>query len=143
VLAETNHAAFSPLWHGEIYTIKLFYELQGHPDAEDCIFLATHQPCCMCASALAWSGFGEIYYLFGYGETRDSFGMPHDIEMSRELFGRDEPRPQNAYFRWCSLNSAAAGLPDKTKARARIAEIAEIYARFAETAAKAAKKHKI
>jgi tRNA(Arg) A34 adenosine deaminase TadA len=137
VLAETNHAAFSPLWHGEIYTIKLFYELQGHPDAGECIFLATHQPCCMCASALAWSGFGEIYYLFGYGETRDAFGMPHDIGMNRELFGCDEPRPQNAYFRWRSLKSVAADLTDKTKASVRIAEIAGIYARIAETAASA------
>ena len=57
VLAETNMEAFSPLWHGEVYAIKQFWELQGHPDPKDCIFIATHQPCCMCASAIAWSGF--------------------------------------------------------------------------------------
>ena len=32
VLAETNMEAFSPLWHGEVYAIKQFWELQGHPD---------------------------------------------------------------------------------------------------------------
>jgi tRNA(Arg) A34 adenosine deaminase TadA len=137
VVAETNHAAFSPLWHGEIYTIKLFYELQGHPDAGDCIFLATHQPCCMCTSALAWSGFREIYYLFGYGETGEKFGMAHDLAMNRELFGCDEPRPQNAYFRWRSLDSLADAFtePGKAKAQTRVAEIAAIYARLAQTAA--------
>ena len=31
VLAETNMEAFSPLWHGEVYAIKQFWELQGHP----------------------------------------------------------------------------------------------------------------
>ena len=31
VLASTNHEAFSPLWHGEVYCIKQFYEKQGHP----------------------------------------------------------------------------------------------------------------
>ena len=63
VLAETNMEAFSPLWHGEVYAIKQFWELQGHPDPKDCIFIATHQPCCMCASAIAWSGFPELFYL--------------------------------------------------------------------------------
>jgi len=43
VVAGTNHEAFSPLWHGEVYTIKLFYELQGHPDPSECIFLSTHE----------------------------------------------------------------------------------------------------
>ena len=78
VLAETNHEAYSPLWHGEVYTIKMFYEKQGHPDAADCIFLSTHQPCCMCASALARAGFREIYYLFGYDHTEADFNIPHD-----------------------------------------------------------------
>lgn len=133
VLAETNHAAFSPLWHGEVYTIKLFFELQGHPDPGDCIFLATHQPCCMCTSALAWSGFREIYYLFGYEHTQDAFNMPHDILMNREIFGCDEPKAHNSYFEWRSLHSMVSRLPDPASARARVDKIAAIYARFAKT----------
>ena len=76
VLAETNMEAFSPLWHGEVYAIKQFWELQGHPDPKDCIFIATHQPCCMCASAIAWSGFPELFYLFGYENTSKDFHIP-------------------------------------------------------------------
>lgn len=133
VLAETNHAAFSPLWHGEIYTIKLFFELQGHPDPDDCLFLATHQPCCMCTSALAWSGFHEIYYLFDYEETRNAFNVPHDILMNREIFGCDEPRAKNDYFEWRSLRSMVDRLPDPASARARVDKIAAIYSRLSRT----------
>ena len=79
VLAETNMEAFSPLWHGEVYAIKQFWELQGHPDPKDCIFIATHQPCCMCASAIAWSGFPELFYLFGYANTSKDFQIPRII----------------------------------------------------------------
>ena len=127
VVAETNRAAVSPLWHGEVYTIKLFYELLGHPDPGECVFLATHQPCCMCAAALAWSGFREIYYLFGYEHTRNAFDMPHDLEMNREIFGCDEPKPKNAYFEWHSLYAAAEELSDSKEAKKRLAAISKTY----------------
>ncbi|MDR1731650.1 MAG: nucleoside deaminase [Synergistaceae bacterium] len=140
VLAETSHAAFSPLWHGEIYTMKLFFELQGHPDPDDCVFLSTHQPCCMCASALAWSGFREIYYLFDYGRTREDFNMPHDLMMNREIFGCNEPRAKNRYFEWKSLCAMIDKLPDPAMARARVDKLAAIYAHFAKTAEEKANK---
>jgi len=95
VVAGTNHEAFSPLWHGEVYTIKLFYELQGHPDPSECIFLSTHEPCSMCISALAWAGFREIYYFFGYEQTQDVFNIPHDLRMLREVFGCVSPTKEN------------------------------------------------
>ena len=134
VAAETNRAALSPLWHGEIYTIKRFFELQEHPNPSECIFLTTHQPCCMCASALAWSGFNEIYYLYGYKRTRDEFNMPHDLRMNREIFGCDEPNSKNAYFEWRSLYAAVAELSDPEKARKRLAVLSQIYDRLAERA---------
>ena len=87
VLASTNHEAFSPLWHGEVYCIKQFFEKQGHPEPKDCIFLATHEPCCMCTSSIAWSGFDEVYYLFGYESTEDEFNIPHDQKMIKDIFG--------------------------------------------------------
>jgi tRNA(Arg) A34 adenosine deaminase TadA len=133
VLAETSHAAFSPLWHGEMYTLKLFFELQGHPDPEECVFLSSHQPCCMCASALAWSGFREIYYLFDYERTRDEFNMPHDAEMNREIFGCSEPRDKNSYFEWKALCAMINKLPDPATARARVDKLTAIYSRLAKT----------
>ena len=97
VLAETNMEAFSPLWHGEVYAIKQFWELQGHPDPKDCIFIATHQPCCMCASAIAWSGFPKLFYLFGYENTSKDFHIPHDQKMIRELFHCTSPAEDSSY----------------------------------------------
>ena len=117
VLAETNHEAYSPLWHGEVYTIKMFYEKQGHPDAADCVFLSTHQPCCMCAASLAWAGFREIYYLFGYDHTEADFNIPHDRRMIRELFGCKEPAPENYYFKWRSLPEMAKTCPTRRQPR--------------------------
>lgn len=128
VLAGTNHEAFSPLWHGEVYTIKMFYELQGHPDPADCVFISTHQPCCMCASALAWSGFREIYYLFGYQDTKDAFNIPHDLKMVRDVFGTDEPNPKNSYFAWEALADSVPHLSDSEAAKKRLDRLSAIYA---------------
>lgn len=128
VVAGTNHEAFSPLWHGEVYTIKLFYELQGHPDPSECIFLSTHEPCSMCISALAWAGFGEIYYFFGYEQTRDDFSIPHDLRILREVFDCDAPTRDNAYFTSCSLAEMVQGLENPEKGRARAEKIRQLYA---------------
>ncbi len=132
VLAETNHEAMSPLWHGEVWTIKMFYELQKRPDPADCIFLSTHQPCCMCASALAWSGFSDIVYLFGYDSTEADFNIPHDRRMIREVFMCDAPRPENAYFKWQSIGEAILGLPPDAPQRTRFEKIKAAYARLSD-----------
>ena len=128
VVAGTNHEAFSPLWHGEVYTIKLFYELQGHPDPSECLFLSTHEPCSMCISALAWAGFRDIYYFFGYEQTQDAFNIPHDLRMLREVFGCVSPTKENMYYTSRSLLDIAQGLPEPEKAEGRIAKIRETYA---------------
>ena len=38
------------LYHGEVHTIKRFYEIpaQHRPSPKDCIFLTTHEPCSLC-----------------------------------------------------------------------------------------------
>ena len=124
VLAETNMEAFSPLWHGEVYAIKQFWELQGHPDPKDCIFIATHQPCCMCASAIAWSGFPELFYLFGYENTSKDFHIPHDQKMIRELFHCTSPAEDSSYY----TSRPIMGLCDTPEAAARFERIKNLYA---------------
>ena len=121
VLAETNMEAFSPLWHGEVYAIKQFWELQGHPDPKDCIFIATHQPCCMCASAIAWSGFPE---LFGYENTSKYFHIPHDQKMIRELFHCTSPAEDSSYY----TSRPIMGLCGTPEAAARFERIKNLYA---------------
>ena len=140
VLAGTNHEAFSPLWHGEVYTIKMFYEMQGHPDPKDCIFISTHQPCCMCTSALAWSGFSEIYYLFGYKHTGEDFNIPHDQKMIRDVFGTTEPNPKNDYFEWQSIIDAVPGLSAPQDAAKRVEKLRGIYAEMSDVYQRGEKK---
>ena len=127
VLAGTNHEAMSPLWHGEIYTIKLFFELQGHPDPADCVFLSTHQPCCMCTSALAWSGFREVWYLFEYAETAEDFHMPDDLTMLSALFGAKGTNHHNAYLDLHGLREAVAVSPEAPRLEERIRGLKERY----------------
>jgi tRNA(Arg) A34 adenosine deaminase TadA len=92
VIAETNNETENPLWHGEMHAIKRFYELPSErPATEDCIFLATHEPCSLCLSGITWSGFDNFYFLFSYEDTRDSFGIPHDIAILKEVFAVPDP----------------------------------------------------
>ena len=100
VVAETNNETVNPLWHGEIFAIKRFYELPRaiRPEAKDCLFLATHEPCSLCLSGITWSGFDNFYYLFSYEDTRDAFDIPHDIRILKAVYAvadpdRDAPAP--------------------------------------------------
>ena len=133
VLAETNMEAFSPLWHGEVYAIKQFWELQGHPDPADCLFLATHQPCCMCASAIAWSGFPTLYYLFGYEHTGRDFNIPHDQRMIRELFGCTAPAEDSCYYQSRSLLRLIQAEADPAPLMARFTALQTLYAELSAT----------
>ncbi|MCD8351481.1 MAG: deaminase [Planctomycetaceae bacterium] len=133
VVASTNHESSSPLWHGEVYAIKEFYELQHHPKPGDCMMLATHQPCCMCASAIAWGGFPEVWYLFGYEQTGADFNIPHDQKMIRDLFGATEPNPNNSYYTMRSLASLIPQLDDAELAKQRIETVAARYAELSAT----------
>lgn len=128
VLAETNMEAFSPLWHGEIYAIKQFWELQGHPAPQDCIFLATHQPCCMCASAIAWSGFPELYYLFGYENTSRDFNIPHDQRMIQELFHCASPAEDSSYYTSRAIASLAVTPDELATTAVRMEKLTKLYA---------------
>ena len=40
VVAGSNNETENPLWHGEIYTLKKFYERKFRPNEKDCIFLS-------------------------------------------------------------------------------------------------------
>lgn len=113
VIAGTNHEAQNPLWHGEVFTIKQFYELQRHPMPEECIFLSTHEPCSMCLSALAWSGFKSVYFLFGYEETRDDFDIPDDIRILKEIFRCTRPSRKSSYLDMKSIMEIIHDLPVK------------------------------
>jgi tRNA(Arg) A34 adenosine deaminase TadA len=73
VVADTNNEMENPLWHGEVHTLKKFYELptDQRPEPKDCIFFATHEPCSLCLSAITWTGFDNFYYLLAM-QTRQT-----------------------------------------------------------------------
>ena len=103
VLADTNHEKDCPLWHGEVYTIKRFYEMQERPDPSECIFLSTHEPCSMCLSALAWSGFPLVYFLFTYQETKEDFEIPDDLKILHQIFKCYKPERKSEYLEMFSI----------------------------------------
>jgi len=143
VVGETNNETENPLWHGEMHAIKRFYELpaETRPAPRDCLFLATHEPCSLCLSGITWGGFDNFYYLFSYEETRDAFGIPHDIRILREVYAVPDPdrgyvpadRPlynrKNAFFEAHDLQRMIAGMDRSSKERlvARVDDLNAAY----------------
>ena len=133
VIAETNNELENPLWHGEVHALKRFYELPkaDRPDTKDCIFLATHEPCSLCLSAITWTGFDNFYYLFSHEDSRDSFAIPHDLRILKEVFTLDPGgyNSQNAFWTGRSVRRMIEELPDtgRTELTARADALARRY----------------
>lgn len=148
VVGETNNETENPLWHGEMHAIKRFYELPSaeRPAPKDCLFLATHEPCSLCLSGITWSGFDNFYYLFSYEDTRDSFGIPHDIRILREVYAVPDPdrdfvpedRPlynrRNAFFQSHDIQQMIAGI-DRSSRELLVARVDELNAAYNDLSA--------
>ena len=138
VLAETNNEMENPLWHGEVHCLKRFYEMPKaeRVDTKDAIFLATHEPCSLCLSAITWTGFDNFYYLFSHEDSRDSFAIPHDLKILKEVFTLDPGgyRAENAYWKSRSIRRLIRELPESECARleSRVASIAATYDRLSD-----------
>ncbi|KAH7311589.1 cytidine deaminase-like protein [Stachybotrys elegans] len=145
----TNNERVSPLLHGEINCIQQFFtvdfpsaETRPHPRT-DCVFLATHEPCSLCLSGIAWSGFREVYYLFTYEDSRDLFAIPYDIDILQEVFrvkGAEtaeqmEARPlynrSNKFFEARSFQDLVAGVEGEEEKRRWTAEIERVKGLYA------------
>ncbi|KAE8552458.1 hypothetical protein EYB25_006352 [Talaromyces marneffei] len=88
VYADTNQERGSPLWHGETWTLKQFFEIPAdqRPDVAECLFLTTHEPCSLCLSAIVWSGFDNFIYMYTYEETHNIFECHGDLDIFNNVF---------------------------------------------------------
>jgi tRNA(Arg) A34 adenosine deaminase TadA len=114
VIAETNNEVENPLWHGEMHALKKLYERNRAtlPAPKDCIFLATHEPCSLCLSAITWGGYDNFYYLFSHEQSRDNFAIPHDLRILKEVFTLEPGgyNASNAYWTSHDISKMLAGL---------------------------------
>ena len=136
VIAGTNDETANPLFHGEVRTLNDFYEMPQRPDTRDLVFLCTHEPCSLCMSAITWAGFDNFYYLFSHQDSRDSFAIPHDLRILREVFGLDPGgyRHSNAYWTAYSIPELARSEPEpeRTELSDRRLRIGACYAALSQ-----------
>ena len=133
IVAETNNETENPIWHGEIHTLKKFYELDSkiRPNEKNCIFLSSHEPCSLCLSAITFSGFKNFYYLFPYESTSNKFNIPHDLNILKEIFNIEDGKyiKENSYWKSYNINTLIDELKsnDKNKLTVSFNEIKEKY----------------
>jgi tRNA(Arg) A34 adenosine deaminase TadA len=127
IVAGTNNRQGNPIFHGEIDTILRFFSIKDHPDPTKCIFVASHDPCPMCISAIAWSGFKEIWVLFGYEEVARDYEMPVDLMIYKEVFGVKGAKENNIFFKKYSIKQEAKKAENSKDLEKKIAEIEQLY----------------
>uniref|UniRef100_A0A060TFX7 ARAD1D18282p n=1 Tax=Blastobotrys adeninivorans TaxID=409370 RepID=A0A060TFX7_BLAAD len=155
VYADTNQERGSPLWHGETWTIKQFFEIPAdkRPDVKDCLFLTTHEPCSLCLSAITWSGFDNFVYMYTYEETHHIFECHGDLDIFNSVFhvepgtaqqasvdgSQKQVRPQynlrNDFFVALSFAELVAAIQDPSKRQQwadKVESVKESYGRLAE-----------
>lgn len=127
ITAGSNDRIENPIYHGEIDTIRRFFADVNHPDPAECIFVASHDPCPMCISAISWAGFREIWVLFGYKEVKDKYDMPVDLTMYKELFRAPGATDENLFYHKYYLKEEAEKQEDARELLKEIEELEAIY----------------
>jgi tRNA(Arg) A34 adenosine deaminase TadA len=138
VIAATNTETGNPLMHGEVTAILAYYDLPKaqRPAPADTIFVSTHEPCPLCLSSITWGGWDNFFYLFTYEDSRDAYGIPHDIVMLEEIFRCPEGTysEKNKYWSSWGLRALIDTLPanEQTAFAKRVAALKQSYAEMSE-----------
>jgi tRNA(Arg) A34 adenosine deaminase TadA len=136
VIAGTNDETDNPLLHGEINTLNQFYELPDRPATSELVFLTTHEPCTLCMSAITWAGFDNYYYFYSHENSRDSFAIPHDLKILKEVFGLEPGgyRRTNEFWTAYSISDLvdSEAEPLRTQLRERTGRIKATYAALSD-----------
>ena len=131
VVVGTNNEIINPLYHGEISSINNFFNNKITVNPRDCLFISSHEPCSLCLSAITWSGFDNFIFLFPYEDTKNSFRIPHDLKILKEVFNikKGKYNPNNQYWKSYSIMKEILKLPKETKylLNNKIKKIKEIY----------------
>jgi tRNA(Arg) A34 adenosine deaminase TadA len=129
VIVGADNKMANPILHGVMDAINRFFKLPVHPPAEDLIFLSTHDPCPMCAAAIACAGFRELWVLFRREDDDDSDRFsPVGMELYKSLFGVNDIRQDNVFFTRRSLKKAVIAHPHDGELQRILGEIEHRYA---------------
>ncbi|CAN0247502.1 unnamed protein product [Scytosiphon promiscuus] len=94
--------------------------------------LATHEPCPMCVSAITWSAFKEIHFLFSMEDSRDAFKIPHDLRIFKEVFQCERATRENEFWKAYDLPKVVEGLPEADTLKEKVAGLRATYASLSE-----------
>lgn len=143
VIATTNAETGNPLMHGEVTAIFEFYAVpkDQRPSSKETIFIATHEPCPLCLSSITWGGWDNFFYLFTYEDSRDAYGIPHDIVMLDEIFRCPDGTysEKNKFWSSWSLRDliASTGPEHQPGFDQRVKALKQTYAEMSDTYQKA------
>ena len=143
----TNNEIINPLYHGEITSINNFFNNKVTINPRDCLFISSHEPCSLCLSAITWSGFDNFIFLFPYEDTKNSFNIPHDLKILKEVFNikKGKYNRNNMYWKSYSIMQEISRLPEETRSllNIKIKKIKEIYINLSNLYQKNKSKNKI
>jgi tRNA(Arg) A34 adenosine deaminase TadA len=95
VVSATSQEVACPLHRGAVVAIEQLAKCEQKPPIADSIFLATHEPCCLCMTAIVSAGFQQCYFLYPHGTARGPSAQ-RDQRILHELWNVKQYRKQNA-----------------------------------------------
>ena len=148
IVVGANNETENPLWHGEVHTIKRYYDMVNEDESKrvdptEVIFIASHEPCPLCLSAVTWAGFDNYYYLFSHEDSRDAFNIGHDLKILKEVFKQDPGgyARENTYWKAYSIRDLINNCGDEPR-KAFLARIEKIKLAYTEMSDVYQKVHK-